>query len=105
MDVTVAHLFSARAYDNTNTVDVTISNEINSIPTGDPATDLLRELLCSLRVYGSHGRDIQLLGQVFHRSLIVYNAIQACMEAFRTGDGLDWINLDRYTGAIPQLEK
>jgi len=86
-------------------MDITIANLIEKIPTGFPATELVRELLKSLRVYGSHGRDIQLLGQVFHRSLVVYNAIQDCMNALQTGAGLDWDNFDRYTEAIPPLEK
>jgi len=78
---------------------------IGKIPNGLPATDLVRELLKSLGKYGGRGRDAYLLEQVFHRSLVVYNAIQDRMRVLHTGIGLNWDNFDRYTEAIPPLER
>jgi len=86
-------------------MDITLPNQINGIPSGFPATDLVRELLKSLMGYGGQGRDVQLLGQVFHRSLVVYNAIQDCMRVLQNSASLDWVTFDRYTEAIPPLEK
>jgi len=85
--------------------DITIATEMEKISEGLPATDLARELLRFFKAYSSNGRDAQLLGQVFYRSLVVYDEIQKCMRTLQLSEDQDWVNFDKYTGAIPPLER
>lgn len=94
-------------------INVSIAKEIEDLkgpiqPGAPPlyaATELVRELLLYHISSVGHESHVNLSGQVFSRSRKVYDAINQLMDKLNNLDTLEWDLFDRYTQAIPPLER
>ncbi len=89
-------------------IDITIKSEASRVALDSkyPATDLIAVLLQYIGITtNTFARDVHTAGQVFHRSLTVYDGIRELMGKVDESPELDWESLYAYTSAIPPLEK
>jgi len=89
-------------------VDITVQSEVSRVTLDGnyPATDLIAVLLQYIgTTANAFVRDVHTAGQVFHRSLAVYDGIRELMAKVDKSPVLDWANFDAYTLAIPPLEQ
>jgi hypothetical protein len=96
-----------------NVVNISLAKEIEALkapvqPGAPPpyaATELVRELLLYHISSVGHESHVNLSGQVLSRSRKVYDAINQLMDKVNNLDTLEWSLFDKYTQAIPLLEK
>lgn len=88
-------------------VDLTIAGQVANIPPATPATQLINVLLKHVAVdVGTFTRDVHCSGQVYYRSIKVYDGIHRLIERVDASNDLDaWDDFEKYTGAIPVLER
>lgn len=80
--------------------------EINGIPEGYPATDLVKYLLKNIALdISKFRRHIQSSFAIVRRSRNVYDALQPLMRSVEIAQTSDWRGFDRYTAAIGPLEE
>jgi len=80
--------------------------EINGIPEGYPATDLVKYLLKNLALdISKFRRHIQSSFAIVRKSRNVYDALQPLMRSVEMAQTSDWRGFDRYTAAIGPLEE
>lgn len=86
--------------------DLSIVNQAANIPEGFPATNLVEVLLRHIGVDTSKFvRNVQSSIQVYFRSSKIYNTVLFFIQQTQNSNTAEWVAFDRYTLAIPILER